>query len=150
MPPYKANNMILFHIHDAQLVISNRRAIKKWIQGIIESHDKRTRDINIIFCRSDYLLELNKKYLEHDYYTDVITFPYSEEKKVSGDIFIDVDTVACNAETFRQSFGNELLRVMIHGVLHLLGLDDNNEENAHIMRKAEDTALTKITVDPVQ
>ena len=73
--------MILFHIHDAQLVISNRRAIKKWIQGIIESHDKRTGDINIIFCRSDYLLELNKKYLEHDYYTDVITFPYSEERR---------------------------------------------------------------------
>ncbi|HHV03887.1 MAG: rRNA maturation RNase YbeY [Bacteroidales bacterium] len=143
--------MILFHINTANLKISNRRAIKKWIGEIIKSYGMIPGDIGIIFCESEYLLKMNKKYLGHDHYTDVITFSYTgkNETKMSGDIFIDVETVRNNALLYGQSFSKELLRVMAHGVLHILGEDDITTVQSNKMRKAEDNALSKIKIDPI-
>ncbi len=138
--------MILFHIHNTNFKISNRRAIKHWINTILNDYKRIPGDINIIFCDPEYLLNINRKYLDHDYYTDVITFPYSdpEEKKINGDIFIDVETVKQNAVKFKQLFFKEILRVIIHGILHLVGENDTTREQSESMKKAEDKALQKI------
>ncbi len=142
--------MILFHIHNTYFKISNRRAIKRWIEIVLRDYDRIPGDINIIFCDPEYLLKINKKYLNHDYYTDVITFPYSdpEDEKINADIFIDIDTVKKNAVDYKQSFSDEILRVIIHGVLHLAGEDDITKEQWDNMRKAEDRALQIFSVDP--
>jgi len=139
--------MILFHIHNTNFKISNRRAIKHWISTILHDYDRIPGDINIIFCDPEYLLNINRMYLDHDYYTDVITFPYSDkkEKKISGDIFIDVETVKQNAVKYKQLFFEEILRVIIHGILHLAGENDTTKEQSVNMKKAEDKALQKIT-----
>ncbi len=139
--------MILFHIHNTNFKISNRRAIKHWINTILNDYNRIPGDINIIFCDPEYLLNINRKYLDHDYYTDVITFPYSdpEEKKINGDIFIDVETVKQNAVKYKQLFFKEILRVIIHGILHLVGENDTTREQSESMKKAEDKALQKIT-----
>lgn len=138
--------MILFHIQAPTVKISNRRAIKRWIQQVLKEKGKEAGDINIVLCNSDYVLELNKKYLNHNYQTDVITFPYShpDELRLSGDVFIDVQTVAKNATLYRQTMSNELLRVIIHGILHLTGMNDQTEEELKLMRRAEDRALEQI------
>ncbi|HHV40379.1 MAG TPA: rRNA maturation RNase YbeY [Bacteroidales bacterium] len=138
--------MILFHIQAPTVKISNRRAIKRWIQQVLKEKGKEAGDINIILCNSDEVLELNKKYLNHNYQTDVITFPYShpDELRLSGDVFIDVQTVAKNATLYRQTMSNELLRVIIHGILHLTGMNDQTEEELKLMRRAEDRALEQI------
>ncbi len=138
--------MILFHIHNTNFKISNRRAIKHWINTILNDYNRIPGDINIIFCDPEYLLNINRKYLDHDYYTDVITFPYSdpEEKKINGDIFIDVETVKQNAVKYKQLFFKEILRVIIHGILHLVGENDTTREQSESMKKAEDKALQKI------
>lgn len=138
--------MILFHIHNTNFKISNRRAIKHWINTILNDYNRIPGDINIIFCDPEYLLNINRKYLDHDYYTDVITFPYSdpEEKKINGDIFIDVETVKQNAVKYKQLFFKEILRVIIHGILHLAGENDTTREQSESMKKAEDKALQKI------
>lgn len=142
--------MILFHIHNTYFKMSNRRAIKHWIEIVLRDYDRIPGDINIIFCDPEYLLKINKKYLNHDYYTDVITFPYSdpEDEKINADIFIDIDTVKKNAMDYKQSFSDEILRVIIHGVLHLAGEDDITKEQWDNMRKAEDRALQIFSVDP--
>lgn len=138
--------MILFHIQAPTVKISNRRAIKRWIQQVLKEKGKEAGDINIILCNSDEVLELNKKYLNHNHQTDVITFPYShpDELRLSGDVFIDVQTVAKNATLYRQTMSNELLRVIIHGILHLTGMNDQTEEELKLMRRAEDRALEQI------
>lgn len=138
--------MILFHIQAPTVKISNRRAIKRWIQQVLKEKGKEAGDINIILCNSDEVLELNKKYLNHNYQTDVITFPYShpDELRLSGDVFIDVQTVAKNATLYRQTMSNELLRAIIHGILHLTGMNDQTEEELKLMRRAEDRALEQI------
>ena len=100
-------------------------------------------DICFIFCDDNYLLIINKQYLHHDTLTDVITFDYSEEQKVSGDIFISVDRVAVNALKYGVSFQEELLRVMAHGILHLCGYKDKTEKEKLYMRKKEDRAIKK-------
>jgi rRNA maturation RNase YbeY len=113
----------------------------------LHDYNRIPGDINIIFCDPEYLININRKYLDHDYYTDVITFPYSdhEEKKISGDIFIDVETVKQNAVKYKQLFFEEILRVIIHGILHLAGENDTTKEQSENMKKAEDKALQKIT-----
>ncbi|MFA7200111.1 MAG: rRNA maturation RNase YbeY [Bacteroidales bacterium] len=143
--------MILFHIQEPTVKISNRRAIKRWIQQVLKEKGKEAGDINIILCNSDDVLELNKKYLNHNHQTDVITFPYSHsgELRLSGDVFIDVQTVAKNATLYRQTISNELLRVLIHGILHLTGMNDQTEEELRLMRKAEDKALEQIRVEKI-
>ena len=128
----------------------NKNAIKNWIKEIILSKNRRVGDINYIFSNDEYVLEVNRKYLGHDYYTDIITFDTSEYDeqiadnkvdRISADIIISLDTVAANAVTYGADFPQELYRVIIHGILHLVGYDDLNEADSCRMRKAEDEAL---------
>lgn len=112
-----------------------------WIENIVELHEKKVGEICYIFCNDDKILEVNKQYLDHDYYTDIITFDYSENKVIGGDLFISLDTIQSNSKKYSTDFNTELLRVIIHGVLHLCGLDDKSEADLLRMRKAEDQAL---------
>ena len=97
--------------------------------------------ISFIFCNDDYLLDVNRKYLNHDYYTDIITFDYREGDILSGDIFISLDTVRSNAKEFGSTFKDELHRVIVHGVLHLIGFNDKSEEESLVMRENENKCL---------
>ena len=108
---------------------------------MIENHSKSTKSINIIFTSNEYLLSINKEYLNHNYHTDVITFEYNDEKLISGDIFVSVEQVRINALNYQKSFENELSRVVIHGVLHLLGYNDTLPQDVKEIRKEEDDAL---------
>ncbi len=121
--------------------LKSRTKIKQWIKQVIEAKGKKTGNITYIFCDDEYLLEVNKQYLQHDYYTDVITFDYVENDLISGDIFISTDRVRENALAFSSSETEELHRVIIHGALHLLGLKDKSEKEASQMRQAENEAL---------
>ena len=132
---------VYFHTESVQFSFNRRRLIKKWIRLVIENHKNSTGSINIIFTSNNYLLSVNKEYLNHNYNTDVITFEYNEEKLISGDIFVSVEQVKINAESFDNSFENELNRVVIHGVLHLLGFNDSTPDEKKEMREEEDKAL---------
>lgn len=118
-----------------------KRKINRWIREIVQSYGKKTGEIAYVFCSDDIILETNRKYLQHDYYTDIITFDYTEENMLNGDIFISLDTVKSNAGQFGVTFENELHRVLIHGVLHLCGIDDKGEENRRLMTTCENRAL---------
>lgn len=135
--------MINYFFEDTNFKFNKRRATSKWLKSAIVLEDKKLGDISIIYCSDDYLLEINKQYLSHDYYTDVITFNYCEGDLISGDIFISVDTIKANAEEYGASFDNELCRVMVHGILHLIGYDDDCESNQLIMRQKEDFYLER-------
>lgn len=115
---------------------------KKWIKNTSISEGYEIADLNYIFCDDDYLLEINKQYLDHDYFTDIITFDNSEEDNViEGDIYISVDRVRENAATFHADFETEMRRVLIHGLLHLMGYDDTDEKLKAAMRAKEDQYL---------
>ena len=114
-----------------------------WLSKVCKKHDDSMGDINLIFCSDDYLLEINKSHLNHDYYTDIITFDYTKET-ISGDLFISVDRVKDNANNLNVRFANELNRVVVHGVLHLLGFKDKTLNEANNMRKQENEALKLI------
>lgn len=119
----------------------SKRIINKWIKSVIEQNNKRCSDINIVFCSDPEILEINNRFLKHNYYTDIITFDYCEGKEVSGELYISIDTVKANAIEYKQPFETELHRVIIHGILHLLRWDDHTDEQQRLMRKEEDTAL---------
>lgn len=137
--------MIRFNIEDGiRFVLKNRMVLKKWLIDVALEEGKRVGELSFIFCSDDYLLDINRHFLNHDYYTDVITFDYSEDNLIAGDIFISVDTVRVNAEEFRQTFENELFRVMVHGVLHLCEYDDHSNEEKQQMRAKEDFYLAKL------
>ncbi len=136
--------MIRYFQEQTSFSLKSKLVVKKWIKSVIEQYGKRVGDINFIFCSDPYLLEINKQFLGHDYYTDIITFDYCDGKIVAGDIYISIDTVEANAVEYSQTFENELHRVIIHGVLHLLGEDDHSEEDIKSMRAAEDKALAEL------
>ena len=115
--------------------------IKEWMEGVIKNENKRVGVTNLIFCSDEYLLEVNKEFLKRDYLTDVISFDYTKEDKISGDVLISVERVEENAMEHRISFLEELKRVMVHGLLHLIGYDDNTVENKAIMTAREDFYL---------
>jgi len=116
--------------------------ISEWLSTVIDSYSFQLKQLNYIFCDDEHILEINKKYLEHDYYTDVITFDQSEkEKEIEGDIFISIDTVKTNSEKFETDESIELHRVMVHGLLHLLGKSDKTEEEEAEMRTEENKWL---------
>lgn len=121
----------------------NPEFLFSWYKDVVDQYDKDLGEVTLVFCNDEYLLEMNKEHLDHDYYTDIITFDYTEGKIVSGDLFISVDRVRDNAEEFKVDFRDELHRVCIHGVLHLCGLKDKNEEDEMRMREAEDLALSR-------
>ncbi len=114
---------------------------KDWIKNVAASYGKKIGEISFIFCNDEKILEVNRQYLQHDYYTDIITFDYTENDKISGDIFISLDTVRSNAETYNQEYERELHRVIIHGILHLCGVDDQTPEQRANMIECEDKAL---------
>jgi len=116
---------------------------KKWLNQVISNEAKREGDITYIFCDDDYLLEKNIRFLNHNTLTDVITFDYCEENSVSGDIFISIERVKENSEVFKVDFLTELNRVMVHGLLHLLGYKDKTEMESNLMRKKENYYLSK-------
>lgn len=118
-----------------------KRNLNKWIKETITYEGKKSGDISFIFCSDAYLLEINKQYLNHDYFTDIITFDYVENNIISGDIFISCDRVRENALEFNTGFDNELSRIIIHGVLHLLGFKDKNKNDKLLMTQKEDFYL---------
>lgn len=134
--------MIVFYSQSIKFTLKNKIKLRNWINSAIEKENKTSGDISFIFCSDFYLLKLNKSYLKHDYYTDIITFDYSENQDViSGDIFISIQRVRENAKKFNKTFENEMHRVMIHGVLHLLGYNDANEKEKKLMTSKEDYYL---------
>lgn len=133
--------MINFFGEDVINPITNSKDYEVWIENTVNNENFRLGNLNIIFCSDKYLLEINNKYLKHDYYTDIITFDYSNERIKSGDLFISVDRVNDNANKFCVSFKKELDRVIIHGVLHLLNYNDKTKEEKVIMRSMENKYL---------
>ncbi len=133
--------MITFNIEDADPKLKNKRLLKSWIAKVADSYGLKTGDLAYVFCSDDRILEVNKEFLQHDYYTDIITFDYCEGDTISGDMYISVDTVRSNSELFSTSFINEMHRVIIHGVLHLCGLKDKAPDDEKKMREAEAKAL---------
>ena len=115
--------------------------VSRWIERVAASYDKRCGNISYVFCDDEHILEVNKAFLQHDYYTDIITFDYSVGRIISGDVFISIDTVMSNAQGLGVSYDSELLRVIIHGVLHLCGIDDKGPGEREIMERCENEAL---------
>lgn len=118
-----------------------RRETTAWIRRVAGTYGKRTGDIAYIFCSDDKILDVNRQYLQHDYYTDIITFDYTEGDVISGDIFISLDTVRSNAQQFGTEYSEELHRTIIHGILHLCGIDDKGPGQREVMEEAENRAL---------
>ncbi len=138
--------MINFN-YETDFELSNEVAIQQWLSKVIVSEDKKEGEINYIFCDDDYLLEINRQYLEHDTLTDIISFDYSVGKELHGDIFISVERVRENAADFGVSFEEELLRVLSHGVLHYCGYKDKTESDEMVMRQKEDEKMKMFHVE---
>lgn len=135
--------MIRFFFENTKPVLKNRNLLKGIIDKIVTDEGFSIGDISVIFCDDDYLLKINRKYLTHNYYTDIITFDHSEENVISGDLFISIDRVKENAHTFGTTYTSELFRVIFHGVLHLVGYEDKNDDLRKVMREKEDYYLIK-------
>jgi probable rRNA maturation factor len=133
---------ILFFNEDITFGLKNKRALKKWIYISIEKEDKTPGQINYIFTSDNYLLAINQKHLSHNYFTDIVTFNYCNDKVISGDIYISLQTVKNNSRLFNVTYEDELYRVMIHGILHLIGYNDSTNAEKAIMREKEDFYLT--------
>ena len=118
-----------------------KRETTAWIKAVAKTYGKKVGEIAYFFCSDEKILEVNRQYLQHDYYTDIITFDYCEGKKLSGDLFISLDTVRTNAEQFNAPYETELYRVIIHGILHLCGINDKGPGEREIMEAAENKAL---------
>ena len=121
-----------------------RREISAWVKSVAQSLGKKVGDVAYIFCNDEKILEVNREYLQHDYYTDIITFDYTEENTISGDLFISLDTVRSNSEQLGVSYDQELRRVIIHGILHLCGIDDKGPGEREIMEEHENRALAML------
>ena len=133
--------MISFQNQSISFKLKDKTKLKLWIKAIVDTEKHVLGNLNYIFCSDDELLEINIKHLNHNTFTDIITFDYTEDKKISSDIFISIDRVIENSKKFDTSFENELHRVMIHGVLHLCGYKDKTKPDAELMRKKENWAL---------
>lgn len=134
--------MINFFNEDVSFKPANPLKTKRWIKGVIERAGAELNEINYIFCSDEYLLEVNKEHLDHDYFTDIITFDNSEEEGIiEADIFVSIDRVKENAFNENKSFDDEMRRVLVHGVLHLLGYEDSTDDLKKAMRQTEDENL---------
>jgi probable rRNA maturation factor len=136
------SNPILFHSEFPGFKLPRPVALRKWIEETIHAEKKEPGELNFIFCDDEYLLDMNQRFLGHDFYTDVITFDNTVKKCISGEIYISVDRVKENAVQQKEPFERELKRVMIHGVLHLLGYSDKGKVQKQNMRKKEDKYLS--------
>jgi len=133
--------MVSYFTEDIEFKFKHRRLNNAWLRMVAESEIKKLGDISIIFCSDNKILDINVQYLQHDYFTDIITFDYSEGNRISGDLFISIDSVKDNAKLYGSEFEDELNRVIVHGVLHLIGYDDHTEEDQRTMRTKEDYYL---------
>ena len=133
--------MITYNTSGVKMPKIKRRDTTAWIKAVLATYKKRLGEVGYMFVDDEKILEINKEYLQHDYYTDVITFDYNENDIVNGDIVISLDTVRTNAEKFGKTFDDELHRVIIHGILHLCGLHDKAPGEREQMEKAEHKAL---------
>ena len=133
--------MITFQTEDIAMPAIQQEQVKEWIKAVAATYGKRVGPISYFFCSDKRILEVNLEYLQHDYYTDIITFDYCKGNKLSGDIFISLETVCSNAEMLQQPYEQELHRVIIHGILHLCGINDKGPGEREIMEAAENKAL---------
>ncbi len=138
---------IKFHNEYTQTLNINEKGIRQKIIDLIILEGKKEGEISIIFCTDDYLLKINKDFLNHDYYTDIITFNYVSGNIISGDLFISVERVKENAKAFNVKFIEELERVILHGILHLIGYDDKTTEQKEEIRKKENYYLRRLKAD---
>jgi len=137
------NGIINFFFEETAEIDLSERKITQWVNEICKRNDATLSDVNYIICSDDHLLSINQEYLEHDFYTDIITFDNSEKEGViEGDIFLSVDRIKENAMSMGVTFDNELLRVFAHGILHLIGYGDKSEQEIRVMRKKEDECLS--------
>ena len=125
-----------------------KRQTTQWIKAVAATYGKRVGDIGYLFCSDEHILDVNREYLGHDYYTDIITFDYCEDDIISGDIVISLDTIRTNAELFHKTYEEELHRVIIHGILHLCGINDKGPGEREKMEAAEDQALQMLSPTP--
>ena len=135
--------MVRYFIQDTDFLFNRRAVHNAWLKAVAVEENCRLGEISVIFCSDAYLLDMNRKYLGHDYFTDIITFDYSEGEVLSGDLFISVDTVRSNASFYSAEFDDELDRVIVHGLLHLIGYDDHSEEEFAAMKEKENYYLSK-------
>ena len=133
--------MILYNFQDTKFVFKYKSLNNRWLRIVAESEIRRIGDITIIFCSDNYILDINRKYLGHDYFTDIITFDYCSGNVLSGDLFISVDSVKENSVEYGTEFEDELNRVIVHGILHLIGYDDHTDEDVKVMREKENYYL---------
>lgn len=133
--------MITFNSYGSVMPELNERADSAWITRVAQSHGRRVGNINYVFCNDEEILALNRQYIGHDYYTDHIGFDYSAGDILSGDIYVGIETVQTNAELFGKAYDDELHRVIIHGLLHLVGFKDKTDDERAVMETAEDEAL---------
>ena len=133
--------MVRYFFEDVGFKYKDRRFNNSWLKLVAESEICRLGDINVIFCSDPYILRINLQYLGHDYFTDIITFDYSEKPVISGDLFISIDSVRENAVFYGTEFNEELHRVIIHGILHLCGINDKGPGERELMEAAENKAL---------
>jgi rRNA maturation RNase YbeY len=138
---------ITYHTENSKIPPIKRRIINKWVTSVAKSYGKKIGEIAYIFCSEKQILEVNKQYLQHDYYTDIITFDYSENNIISGDIFVCTDIIKSNSEKFSVIYSEELHRVLIHGILHLCGIDDKGLNEREIMEINENKALSILPKD---
>ena len=134
--------MVSYYNEDISFPFKEKRLTSRWLKFVASAEGKSLGDIAVIFCSDNYILDVNIKYLQHDYYTDIITFDYCEGKTLSGDLFISIDSVRENASFFGVEFPVELNRVIVHGLLHLIGYDDHTEEDIAVMRAKENYYLS--------
>ena len=133
--------MITYNVEGAKMPKIKKRETTAWIKAVAKSYGRRVGEVGYMFVNDDKILEVNREYLGHDYYTDVITFDYDEDDVVSGDVVISRDTVASNAQLFNKTYEEELYRVIIHGILHLCGINDKGPGEREQMEAAENKAL---------
>ena len=133
--------MISYNTENIKMPDIRRRDTSRWIKDVAATYGKKVGDVAYIFCDDAKILEVNKQYLQHDYFTDIITFDYTEGDTISGDIFISLDTVKSNAQEQGTDYDEELHRVIIHGILHLCGINDKGPGERELMEQAENKAL---------
>lgn len=134
--------MVTYFFEDTDFKLKNKTKIKKWLKLVAESEVFSLGAVSVIFCSDNYILDINQRFLQHDYFTDIITFDYSEGEKISGDLFISVDSVRENSIEYGTEFEEELHRVIVHGILHLIGYDDHTDEDIMTMRSKENYYLS--------
>ncbi len=134
--------MVSYFFEETDFLFKGKVKNSEWLKLVAESEIRRLGDINIIFCSDNYILDINQRFLSHDYFTDIITFDYCEGDKLSGDLFISVDSVGENSIQYGTDFNNELNRVIVHGLLHLIGYEDHTKAQQKQMRQKEDYYLS--------